>query len=98
MELPVSSWTWFSVVFFFSMNMLIQFLSQTSLKGTQKSFVTFVYGSTGLRFIFSIFFIVIYLIISDVMDKFVIGSFLFLYLLYTSFELYHLVSKLRAEK
>lgn len=98
MEAPVSIWNWFALGFFFLLNLLVNFLSQTALKGSQKSFVTFVYGSTGIRFIFSIFFIVIYLMVSDIMDKMVIGVFLFLYLLFTSFELYHLVAKLRAEK
>jgi len=32
------------------------------------------------------------------MDKMVIGSFLFLYLLFTSFELYQLMANLRAGK
>ena len=97
-DAQVSVWSWAALVFFFLLNLLVFFLSQTALKGSQKSFITFVYGSSGLRFIFSIFFIVIYLIINDVMDKLVVGSFLFLYLLFTSFELYHLVTKLRAEK
>lgn len=98
MSKAVSPWCWIALAFFFMLNLLVRFLAETSLKGSQKSFVTFVYGSTGLRFLFSIFFIAIYLIINDVMDKMVVGTFLFLYLLFTSFELYHLVAKLRTEK
>ena len=51
-----------------------------------------------MRFIFSIFFVVIYLMVNEVRDKIVIVNFLFLYLLFTTFELYHLVTKLRTEK
>ncbi|MFT7592085.1 MAG: hypothetical protein ACI9UJ_002014 [bacterium] len=94
----VSLWSWLAIGFFFALNMLIHFISQTALKSSQKSFLTFMYGSIGLRFIFSIFFIVIYLIVNDIMDKVVIVNFLILYLLFTTFELYHLVAKLRTEK
>jgi hypothetical protein len=95
---PVSVWSWLAIGFFLALNTIIHFLSQNALKSSQKSFLTFVYGSIGMRFIFSIFFIVIYLIVNDVMDKVVVVNFLILYLLFTTFELYHLVTKLHTEK
>lgn len=94
----VSVWSWMALAFFFVLNLLIHFLSISMLKSSQKSFLTFMYGSIAMRFIFSIFFIVIYLIVNDVMDKIVVVNFLILYLLFTTFELYHLVTKLRTEK
>jgi len=94
----VSVWSWMALGFFFGLNLLTHFLSISMLKSSQKSFLTFMYGSIGLRFIFSIFFVVIYLIVNEVRDRIVIVNFLFLYLLFTTFELYHLVTKLRTEK
>lgn len=94
----MSVWVWAAWGLFMGMNLLVNFLSKSALKGSQTSFINFVYGSTGLRFLFSIFFIVIYLIVNDVMTKYDIGAFLFFYLLFTSFELFHLVTKLRTEK
>ena len=97
-EQEVSGWAWASILFYYGLNLLVHFVSQTALNGSQQSFIRFVYGTTGMRFIFSIFFIVIYLIINDVMSKYVIGTFLFSYLLFTTFELHYLVTKLRTEK
>ncbi|MFT5725365.1 MAG: cobalamin biosynthesis protein CobD/CbiB [Bacteroidia bacterium] len=97
-SVPVSNWSWGAMGFFFGLNLLIHFLSENMAKSSQKSFLTFMYGSIAMRFIFSIFFIVIYLMVNEVRDKIVIVNFLFLYLLFTTFELYHLVAKLRTEK
>jgi len=97
-SLSVATWSWAAFGFFFTLNLLIHFLSESMLKSSQKSFLTFMYGSIAMRFIFSIFFIVIYLMVNEVRDKIVIVNFLFLYLLFTTFELYHLVTKLRTEK
>ena len=96
--LSVSVWSWAALGFFMTLNLLIHFLSINMLKSSQKSFLTFVYGSIAMRFIFSIFFVVIYLMVNEVRDKIVIVNFLILYLLFTTFELYHLVAKLRTEK
>ena len=50
----VSVWSWMALGFFFGLNLLTHFLSISMLKSSQKSFLTFMYGSIGLRFIFSI--------------------------------------------
>jgi uncharacterized membrane protein YagU involved in acid resistance len=55
-------------------------------------------SGTGIRMLFSIIFIAIYLIVSDINSNLFIGYYLFLYLLFTIFEIYHLVHKLRTEK
>jgi len=51
-----------------------------------------------IRMFFSIFFITINLIINHVKDKAFILSFMGLYLIFSLFEIFHLVFKLRAEK
>jgi len=53
---------------------------------------------TGLRMLFSIIFIAMYLVISDIKSNVFVVYYLFLYLLFTIFEIYHLVHKLRTEK
>jgi hypothetical protein len=53
---------------------------------------------TIFRIIISGLFIAIYLIINAERDKAFVVSILLLYLFYTLFEIYHLVTKLRAEK
>lgn len=95
---PVDSWTWLGFAFFVSMTIFLYWLAEKAMSRSHKTFLNFVYGSSLIRFIFSIFFIVIYLIINEVAGRSFIFSFLFLYLLFTSFEIFHLVAKLRSEK
>jgi len=94
----VNPWTWGGLVFFFALTSFIYFIGQNALNKSQRTFTNAVYGSMGLRFIFSVFFIVIYLIVNELRDKIFIAEFLLLYLLFTMFEIYHLVAKLRTEK
>ena len=91
-------WTWGALAFFFLLTMFINWLSMKALNKSQKTFLNFVYGTTFIRFIFSIFFVVIYLIVNDLVEKPFIFSFVVFYLFYTTFEIYHLVTKLRTEK
>ena len=93
-----SGWTIGALVFFTALTMLTYNIGTNALDKAQKTFTAAIYGSIGLRFIFSLFFIVIYLIINEVKDRVFIAEFLLLYLFYTMFEIYYLVTKLRSEK
>ena len=97
-HVEIGTWTWIAFGFFSLLTLFLNYLGIRALGKSQKTFLNFLYGSTLIRFIFSIFFIVIYLVINEVIDRPFIFSFLFLYLFFTSFEIYHLVTKLRAEK
>ncbi|MCB0734887.1 MAG: hypothetical protein H6608_03935 [Flavobacteriales bacterium] len=92
------TWSWSALIFFTLLTLFVNWLSERMLNKSQKTFMNFVYGATFLRFIFSIFFIVIYLIVNEVVSKYFIFSFGVFYLFFTSFEIYHLHAKLRAEK
>lgn len=87
-----------AVVFFALLSWGIFRLSISSLKASVKTFNTVVLGSMLIRMFFSIFFIAINLIINHVKDKAFILSFMGLYLIFSLFEIFHLVFKLRAEK
>ncbi|MFT4522520.1 MAG: hypothetical protein ACI8ZN_001470 [Bacteroidia bacterium] len=94
----IENWTWGAVLFYSLLTLFLYSLSDKLLKSGSKMFITYVYGSTFIRFLFSIFFIIIYLITNDLVSKSFIFSFIGLYLLFTTFEIYHLVVKLRTEK
>ncbi|MBI1307664.1 MAG: hypothetical protein GC181_13760 [Bacteroidetes bacterium] len=94
----VNPWSWGALAFFLSLTLFLNWLGDYMMTKGSRTFLNFVYGSTFIRFIFSIFFIVIYLIVNEVVDKYFIFTFGLLYLFYTAFEIFHLVTKLRAEK
>jgi hypothetical protein len=89
---------WIAVAFFYLLTLVLYSMAMMGLKRSQKTFIVSVLGSMTLRFIFSILFLVIYLIINPEKNKAFIISFLFLYLFYTIFEIIQLVRKLRPEK
>lgn len=87
-----------AVLFFALLSWGIYRLSIMALKASNKTFTTVVLGSMLIRMFFSIFFIAISFIITELKDKAFIISFLLLYLIFSMFEIFHLVFKLRAEK
>ncbi len=93
------SWYWFSLLFYILLGLII---GQSSHKAVQKKsnsdFYLGIMTGTGLRMLFSIIFIAMYLVISDIKSNVFVVYYLFLYLLFTIFEIYHLVHKLRTEK
>jgi 4-hydroxybenzoate polyprenyltransferase len=89
---------WTAVGFFYLLTFILYAMAMMGLKQSQKTFTVSVLGSMTLRFIFSVLFLVIYLIINPEKNKAFIISFLFLYLFYTIFEIFQLVRKLRPEK
>lgn len=94
-----TSWYWIALGFYAVMGVVIGRRSQSAVKSDSNStFFTGVIGAIGLRLLLCVFFLAIYLIVSDLKSKTFIVYYLFLYLFYTIFEIYQLVSKLRPEK
>ena len=92
-------WYWGALIFYAIVGILIGWRSHKAVVSESNSaFFTGVMGGTGLRMLFSIVFLAIYLVISDIKATSFIVYYLFLYLFYTIFEISQLVSKLRAEK
>lgn len=91
---------WFlgTIGFFTLMGLVIGQISQKSVTASNAAFFRGVMGSIGLRMFLSLIFLAIYLVVSELKSTEFIVYFLILYLLYTIFEIYQLVSKLRAEK
>lgn len=92
------SWALVSLAFFTGLTALTHFISSNALDKSQRTFTNALYGGMAIRFFFSIFFIAIYLIVNEVRDRVFIVEFLIFYLIFTMFEIYHIVAKLRSEK
>ena len=92
-------WYWSALLFYLLLGLFIGKRSHKAIANDSNSaFFMGIMSGTGIRMLFSIIFIAIYLIVSDIKSNLFIGYYLFLYLLFTIFEIYHLVHKLRTEK
>ncbi len=92
------NWFWAALVFYVLLGLGIGWMTQRSVTSSNSAFFRGVMGAIGLRMILCVFFLAIYLIVSDIKAKEFIVYYLILYLFFTIFEIYQLVSKLRAEK
>jgi hypothetical protein len=96
---PEQVWYWSALLYYLLLGLIIGKRSHKTIANDSNSaFFMGIMSGTGIRMLFSIIFIAIYLIVSDIKSNLFIGYYLFLYLLFTIFEIYHLVHKLRTEK
>lgn len=96
---PEQVWYWSALLHYLLLGLIIGKRSHKAIANDSNSaFFLGIMSGTGIRMLFSIIFIAIYLIVSDIKSNLFIGYYLFLYLLFTIFEIYHLVHKLRTEK
>lgn len=96
---PEQVWYWSVLLYYLLLGLIIGKRSHKAIANDSNSaFFMGIMSGTGIRMLFSIIFIAIYLIFSDIKSNLFIGYYLFLYLLFTIFEIYHLVHKLRTEK
>ena len=96
---PEQVWYWSALLYYLLLGLIIGKRSHNAIANDSNSaFFMGIMSGTGIRMLFSIIFIAIYLIVSDIKSNLFIGYYLFLYLLFTIFEIYHLVHKLRTEK
>ncbi len=92
----INPYFWMIQGFFGVISILSHLISNMGLK-SKEEFHTFYMGSMALRFILSIFFILLSLIyLSDNKITYV-ANFFILYIVYASFEIYHLLRNLRAD-
>lgn len=93
------NWFWGSLGFYLIIGLFIGWRSNRAvLSESNSAFFTGVMGGTGLRMLFCLVFLAIYLVMSEIKSREFIVYYLFLYLFFTIFEISQLVSKLRAEK
>jgi hypothetical protein len=91
-------WYYGGLLLYFGLGWFIGRLYSSSLEASNSAFYRRVMGATGLRMFFCITYLAIYLIVSDLKSVEFIGFFLIAYLLFTIFEIYQIVAKLRPEK
>ena len=96
---PEQVWYWSALLYYLLLGLIIGKRSHKAIANDSNSaFFMGIMSGTGIRMLFSIIFIAIYLIVSDIKSNMFVGYYLFLYLLFTIFEIYELVHKLRTEK
>ncbi len=96
---PEQVWYWSALLYYLLLGLILGKRSTKVIKNNSNSaFFMGIMSGTGIRILFSIIFIAIYLIVSDIKASLFVGYYLFLYLLFTIFEIYQLVHKLRTEK
>ena len=92
-------WYWSALLYYLLLGLILGKRSHKAIKNNSNSaFFMGIMSGTGIRMLFSIIFIAIYLIVSEIKANLFVGYYLFLYLLFTIFEIYQLVHKLRTEK
>lgn len=87
---------WWIQLFFFVVSLLAHALSEQGLRKVT-DFHIFYMGSMVIRFLFSLFFILICLYLFEEKRVTFVLNFFALYLIYTSFENYYLFRNLRAD-
>ncbi len=95
--IQVSTWAWAALLYFFLLSLATGLITQSGLQKDNKTFMSRTYGAIGIRFIFSLFPLLIYLLFSNSRDFTLIVIYILLYFFYTSFEIYFLVVNLRPD-
>jgi hypothetical protein len=88
---------WPALLYLYFLSCIIYYVSHSGLKKDNKTFLTRIYSSIGIRFIFSLSPLLIYLFFMPSKDIYFIITYLFLYFFYTAFEIYFLVANLRPD-
>lgn len=88
---------WYALLFFIVLTVFSYSYVASAKKQDNNFFVKRFFITMGLRLIFCIIFLVIYMISRPEREPIFVLTFMILYLFYTMFEIYYLVSKLRRE-
>ena len=97
-SLKLGPYSYVIPLFFLLITGAAYYLVYAGKKGGQGIFFARVVGGMVLRIILCLFFVAIYLYFNKLNNIYVIVYFMVAYFIYTTFEIYDLVSKLRAEK
>jgi hypothetical protein len=96
-QFEVNNLVWVSLLYYVLLSYILFRITYSSITKDNKTFITRVYSAVGIRFIFSLSPLLIYLLFSPNKELSFIVSYLLLYLLFTSFEIYFLVVNLRPD-
>jgi hypothetical protein len=94
-QVSLSNLVWGALIYYFLLTAFTYKISYSGLPKDNNTFITRIYGAIGIRFLFSIFPLFIYLIFSPERQLSFAIVYLFLYFFYTAFEIYFLVVNLR---
>jgi hypothetical protein len=86
---------WAALLYYFLLSLVTGLITQSGMQKNNKTFITRTYSAIGIRFIFSIFPLFIYLLFSHSREVPFMVGYILLYFLFTSFEIYFLVITLR---
>lgn len=95
--LYVSKYSWFALLFFVLLSILVFGVTAYGMTRDNKTFIKLYFGGSAIRFLFCLGFLLIYLLFRRPVDLYFIATFLFLYILFTMFEIYSLMTKLRPD-
>lgn len=96
-KIELSNLVWPALIYFFLLTIATHKIANSGLPKDNKTFITRTYSAIGIRFIFSIFPLFIYLIFSPERQLSFAIVYLLMYLFYTAFEIYFLVVNLRPD-
>ena len=96
-QIDLSNLIWIALMYYLLLTAITHKISNSGLPKDNKTFIIRTYSAIGIRFIFSIFPLIIYLIFSPERQLSFAVVYLFLYFFYTAFEIYFLVVNLRPD-
>ena len=96
-SIKLSNLVWVALVYYLVLTLSTYKITQSGLPKDNKTFIIRTYSAIGIRFVFSIFPLFIYLIFSPERQLSFAVVYLFLYFFYTAFEIYFLVVNLRPD-
>ena len=88
---------WTALVYYFLLSWATGLITQSGMNKSNKTFITRMYSAIGIRFVFSIFPLLIYLLFIPDREMPFIIAYILMYFLFTSFEIYFLVITLRPD-
>lgn len=96
-KIAIGNLCWGALIYFFLLTLIVYRISYSALSKKNEIFLGRIYSAIGIRFVFSVFPLIIYLIFVPVRQIPFIIVYLFLYFFYTAFEIYYLVVNLRPD-
>ena len=88
---------WIVLAYFFVLTIVVYFISLSGLKKENKTFLTRTYGAMGLRFVFSFFPLLIYIIFIPKMQLSFVLAYMLIYFFFSVFEVLILTVNFRPD-
>ena len=96
-KIHLSNLIWPALIYFLILSYITFRITSSTVDKNNKTFITRTYSAIGIRLIFSIFPLIIYLFFYTGFELTFVLAYFLLYLLFTSFEIYFLVITLRPD-